>query len=65
MAERDLTESVFQVSNNQLRWLPVELGHLPKLAGLMVRCAFLASSFLTCIWGVVVVGDRFLATHCQ
>jgi hypothetical protein len=34
---RDLTNSMLQVSNNQLKWLPAELGQLPKLEGLVVR----------------------------
>jgi hypothetical protein len=37
---RDLTNSMLQVSNNQLKWLPAELGQLPKLEGLVVRCLF-------------------------
>jgi hypothetical protein len=34
--DRDLTPITRQVHNNQLKWLPAELGQLPKLTHLHV-----------------------------
>jgi hypothetical protein len=45
--DRDLTPITRQVHNNQLKWLPVVLGQLPKLTRLFVRHLGPMISFLT------------------